>query len=97
MSTPTLSELLAQQSALAVALAAHEKPQIEAAIAALSAPGAQDLLAAVQAAQAELPDGAAKVQLGNVVTVLTAVPQVLAQELSRVTALLPQSPAPEGE
>lgn len=40
----------------------------------------------------ELPDGAAKTQINNVLVVTNAAPQLLRRELSRVDALLAQAP-----
>lgn len=88
----TLKDLLAQQASLAVALAAHEQPLIAQAQAALAAAGTQDLVTTITAIRDALPPSQAREQLGNIVVVLTAVPQVLDQEHARVTALLPASP-----
>lgn len=89
MTTTTLADLKAQQAEIARAIAAHELPLIEAAQEALA--GSSDLRDTLTAIRDDLPDGQAKTQIGNVLTVLNAVPQVLTQEAARVNALL--SPA----
>lgn len=92
----TLQELLAQQAALNLALAGHEKPLVEQAAAALAAESVATLVADLTAIRDELPAGVAQEQIGNVVIVLTSVPAVLAERLVALNALLPPPAAPEG-
>lgn len=90
----TLQELLAQQTAIQVALAAHEKPLVQQAVTALAAEQVANLLAQFTAIRDELPAGVAKEQIGNVVIVLASVPSVLSERLTAIDAMLPQSPPP---
>ena len=84
---PTLQELIAQQTALTAQIAEYERPLVQAAQDMLTAPGVTELAAALSAIRDELPEGQAKIHIGNVLTVITAVPQVLAQELVRLNAV----------
>ena len=89
---PTLQELLEQQTALQLALAAHEKPLVEQAAATLTSQPVTDIVAQFIAIRDDLPAGVAKDQIGNVVIVLTSVPSVLTERLTGINAMLPQSP-----
>ena len=81
---PTLPELLAQQADIATQLAEYERPLITDAKAVLTGEAALDLVATLTTIRDQLPDSLAKTHVGNVLTVLSAVPQVLTQELARV-------------
>lgn len=81
---PTLQELMAQQAALNAQIAEHERPLVQEAYDLLTGTDAADLAASLTALRDQLPDSQAKVHIGNVLTVLTAVPQVLTQELARL-------------
>lgn len=104
---PTLEEL---QAAAAVAQAAHEAaqlayarataetthPLLQAAHELLTAPAVTGLIANVQAIQDQLPAGEDKIQMGNIVNVLTTIPTIyLPARISKVSALLPAQ-EPEG-
>lgn len=83
---PTLQELMAQQAALSVQIAEHERPLVQEAQDMLTAAPVGELAASLAEIREQLPEGQAKIHIGNVLTVLTAVPQVLAQELARLNA-----------
>jgi len=82
--TTTLQDLIAQQAEIAAQLRAYEQPLISDAKAVLTGEAAMDLAATLTAIRDQLPDSMAKTHIGNVLTVLSAVPQVLDQELARV-------------
>ena len=79
--TTTLQDLLAQQADLQAQISARTQPLIEEAHALLTSESVEGLRASLTAIRDQLPDGQAKTQIGNTVTVLTAVPQVLAREV----------------
>ena len=86
---PTLQELMAQQAALNAQIAEHERPLVQEAYDLLTGTDAADLAASLTALRDQLPDSQAKVHIGNVLTVLNAVPQVLTQELARLNVASP--------
>jgi hypothetical protein len=79
--TTSLQDLLAQQAELAAAIAARTKPLLQEAQALLTSEDVEGLKASLTTIRDQLPDGQAKTQIGNVITVLTAVAQVLAHEI----------------
>jgi hypothetical protein len=85
----TLQELIAQQAALAAQIAEHERPLVQEAHDLLTGEGATDLADQLAEIRDQLPEGQAKVHIGNVLTVLNAVPQVLVQELARLNVASP--------
>jgi hypothetical protein len=102
MST-TLQDLIAQQAALNAQIAEHERPLVQNAYSILTGEVAVDLASALTMIRDQLPESVAKVHIGNVLTVLNAVPQVLTQELSRLNVAspafslnMPPMPAPGG-
>lgn len=87
-------ELSAQQFALAAEIAARAKPLIEEAKTLLDSDGVTALKAQLATISGQLPDGQAKTQIGNVITVLNAVPAVLAREIGPPAVATPVPPAP---
>lgn len=84
---PTLQDLLATQAATAKALAPFVVQSLTDTKTALADPALDAVVAKLQACQASLPDGNAKIQIGNVLQVLVVVPPILDQELAAATAL----------
>lgn len=110
----TLEDLLAQQAgieqqqaAFKVALAVHEKPLIEQALAALSEQPVADLVALLTSIRAELPSGppgdlsfVGNEQIGNIIIVLASLPSVLTDRLAVINTMVAAPPPPppgEGE
>jgi predicted lysophospholipase L1 biosynthesis ABC-type transport system permease subunit len=81
---PTLQDLIAQQAALNAQIAEHERPLVQEAKDLLTGDAVTALAGDLTAIRDQLPESQAKVHIGNVLTVLSAVPQVLAQELARL-------------
>lgn len=92
---PTLEDLLDQQATLNIALAEHEKPLIESAIEILSGEEALIIRTVLDGILTKLPENNAKMQVRNMLSMFTAVPQILQGELVRVNGLLnPPMPLP---
>lgn len=85
----TLQDLIAQQAALNAQIAEHERPLVQDAYDILTGEVATDLSASLVTLRDQLPEGLARTHIGNVLTVLNAVPQVLTQELARLNGLNP--------
>jgi hypothetical protein len=86
----SLADLKSQRAEIDRAMAALEKPMIEQASLLLAQAGSmRSQLAQIRD---ELPDGGARTQIGNVITVLDAVPKVLTQELARIESTLAPPP-----
>lgn len=85
---PTLEDLLDQQAELNIALATHEKPLIENAIEILSGEEALIIRTVLDGVLAKLPENNAKLHVRNMLSMFTAVPQILQGELVRVNGLL---------
>jgi hypothetical protein len=95
-----ISDLLAQQQALAVQIAVAVKPQVEDALAKLSTSAVGTLRTNLAGIADTLPAGLAKDQIGNVVIVLSNVPGILDREIEALDAQIAAAtePAPvEGE
>ncbi len=90
-----ISELLAQQQALAVQVAVAIRPQVEDARAKLSASAVETLRTNLAGIADTLPAGLAKEQIGNVVTVLSVVPDILEREVEALDAQIAAAAAPE--
>ena len=80
----TLPELIAQQAALAAQIAEHERPLVQDAYDILTGQPVTGVAEMLTVLKNQLPEGMAKTHIGNVLTVLNAVPQVLTQELARL-------------
>jgi chemotaxis protein CheY-P-specific phosphatase CheC len=98
---PTLPELLVQQAELSAQLAEFERPLVQEAHDILTGTAATDLAAALSTIRDQLPDSLAKTHIGNVLTVLNAVPQVLTGEMARLNVASPafalnMPPVPNG-
>jgi hypothetical protein len=96
----TLQNLIAQQAALNAQIAEHERPLVQEAYDILTGvhPQKHDVTEVVESLTAireQLPDGQAKTHIGNVLTVLNAVPQVLTQELARLNPPAAPMPMPQ--
>lgn len=91
----TLQDLIAQQAALAAQIAEHERPLVQEGFDLLTGEAAVDLASSLVAIRDQLPESAAKTHIGNVLTVLNAVPQVLTQELARLNPPLASMPVPQ--
>ncbi len=92
---PTLADLMAQSTTIATSIAAYEIGPLTQAKDRLAADDVTALVSDVQAIMADLPDGAAKQQLGNIVTVLAHVPQTIQAELTRVQGIVNPPPVPQ--
>jgi hypothetical protein len=99
----TLQDLIAQQVALNAQIAEHERPLVQDAYDILKSTATTDLAAALTSIRDQLPESVAKTHIGNVLTVLNAVPQVLTAELARLNVAspvfslgVPPMPAPGG-
>lgn len=95
-----LQQLYADQQAIAAQIAAAVRPMVEEARAALTSESVTALVEQLVGIQAGLPGGRAKEQIGNAITVLTAVPNVLDSELADLDTLIASHapPAsPEGD
>ena len=88
MTTKTRAELQAERDALDLAIAAHDLEHISTAATALTKPAVATLLTALTGLLPELSVGAAREQIGNVITVLTHVPGFIAGEAARLDALV---------
>jgi hypothetical protein len=86
---PTLPELLVQQAELSAQLAEFERPLVQEAKDLLTGDAVTALASDLTAIRDQLPEGQAKVHIGNVLTVLTAVPQVLTGEMARLNVASP--------
>jgi hypothetical protein len=91
----TLQNLIAQQAALNAQIAEHERPLVQDAYDILTGTDAADLAASLTTIRDQLPESAAKTHIGNVLTVLNAVPQVLTQELARLNPPAAPMPVPQ--
>jgi hypothetical protein len=85
---PTLEELLTQQAEVNKALAEHEKPLIEEAIATVESESVAGVVSALQTISSQLPEGGAKTHIGNLLIVLNNAPGLLRMELMRVSAAI---------
>lgn len=85
----TLSDLIAQQAALAAQIAEHERPLVQEAHDLLTHADTAALASELAGIRDQLPEGQAKTHIGNVLTVLNAVLQVLTQELARLNVASP--------
>ena len=83
----TLQDLIAQQAELQAQMAEYERPLLQEARDAITSEAAAELVATLTTIRDQLPNGQAKTQIGNVLIVLGAVPQVLTQELARVSGV----------
>ncbi len=86
---PTLPELLVQQAELSAQLAEFERPLVQEAKDLLTGDAVTALASDLTAIRDQLPEGQAKTHIGNVLTVLTAVPQVLTGEMARLNVASP--------
>jgi hypothetical protein len=87
--TTTLQDLLAQQAALNAQIAEHERPLVQEAKDLLTGDAVTALAGDLTAIRDQLPESQAKVHIGNVLTVLNAVPQVLTSEMARLNVASP--------
>lgn len=99
MTTPSMTELIEQRAVIERQLAELMLVPVQAAKAALGETGVTTLIASMATAIEALPvPSAAREQLNNVITVLTAVPQFLEAEIGRLQAAIgteaPEQPAP---
>jgi predicted ATPase len=97
----TLSDLIAKQAAISAQIAEHERPLVQGAYDLLTGDAVTALAGDLSAIRDQMPEGLAKTQIGNVLTVITAVPQVLVQELARLNVASPAfalsaPPMPDG-
>jgi hypothetical protein len=86
--TTSIQDLLNQQQSIEVQIAELVKPPVEAARDALSTSAVETLVTDLTAIRDLLPAGMPKEQIGNVITVLTAVPGLLTEEAQRLTNLI---------
>lgn len=94
MTAPNMNDLIAQRAQIERQLAELMLIPVQAAKAALAEPGVTTLIASMTAALEALPEpSAARTQVSNVITVLTAVPQFLEAEVARLqTAIGNETP-----
>lgn len=80
-----LNNLIVQQQEIAAQINAAMRPMVADLHRQLTAPTVQKLVKTLTEAREQLPDGPVKEQVGNVLVVLTAVPDFLAAETARLT------------
>lgn len=86
---PTLQDLIAQQAALNAQIAEHERPLVQDAYDILTGESVTGVAEMLTVLKNQLPESQAKTHIGNVLTVLNAVPQVLTAELARLNVASP--------
>lgn len=92
---PTLAQIEAATRANGLDLAQYLKPRLEAAQSALQAAPVMNLIGDIDALRNELPEGEEKIQLGNVLTVLTSVPSFIGSRIAAVDADIAAATPPE--
>lgn len=91
----TLAELQAQRAALDIAMAQHELPLVNEAVALLRTPEVVAMHKRLFEIHSELPDGGARTEIGNVLTILTHSHRILADAAGRLASLIPPEPSQE--
>lgn len=95
--TTNISDLIAQRAAIDAQIAAVQKPQVESARDKLTASAVNTLKAQLTTIRDGLPNGTAREQIGNVVTVLDAVPGILDTEIANMDAQIAAAGGAEAE